>query len=158
LLPNDQLRFLQGPIICFLGTRDRALRPGVAWASAVRADGVAGTITFLLPDAESARPLADIEDNGLIALTALDPLSHQSYQYKGRFLSQRPGNDDDRALCDIQRSKACARVDELRLPGHLFARYVFWPGTAITFRVEEIYDQTPGPNAGRQIALAEAGT
>ena len=154
MLPNDQLRFLQGPIIAFIGTRNRALRPGVAWASAVKADAAGGTITFLLPDAESARPLADIAENGLIALTALDPLSHECYQYKGRFLSQRAGNDDDRALSDIQHAKACARVDEMRLPGELFARFVYWPGTAITFRVEEIYDQTPGPNAGKQLAFA----
>jgi hypothetical protein len=157
LLPNDQLRFLQGPIIAFLGTRNRALRPGVGWASAVRGDTAAGTITFLLPDAEGARPLADIAENGLIALTVLDPLSHESYQYKGRFVSKRPGDDDDRALSDIQQAKACARLDEMRLPGHLFARFVYWPGTAVTFRVEEIYDQTPGPNAGKQLVAAGAG-
>jgi hypothetical protein len=154
LLPDDQLRFLHGPIIGFVGTRNRALRPSVSWASAIRADAAADAITFLLPELESEVMLANIADNGLIALTVLEPKSHESYQYKGRFLSKRPGNSDDEALSQIQQAKAGARIDEMHLPGELYGRVMFLPGTAVTFRVEEIFDQTPGPNAGKRLAFA----
>jgi hypothetical protein len=154
LLPDDHVRFLQGPAIAFVGTRNRALRPNAAWAAAPRADAAADTITFILPEPESERALADIADNGLIALTALDPKSHETYQYKGRYLSARPATVDDQVLVDIQVAKIMARIDEVGLRGELFGRIVFWPGTAIEFRVEEIFEQTPGPNAGRPIAFA----
>jgi hypothetical protein len=57
-------------------------------------------------------------------------------------------------LIDIRVAKIMRRIDELGLRGELIGRIVFWPGTAITFRVEEIFEQTPGPNAGRRIEFA----
>jgi hypothetical protein len=138
-------------VISFVGTRNRQLRPSVSSTSAVRPDAAADTISFILPDGEGARIKSDIADNGLIALTVIDPMSHETYQFKGRHLSSRPGNEHDRALVDIQMAKVVARLNEANYPGEKFGRYVFWPGTVITFRVEDIFIQTPGPSAGKRI-------
>jgi len=151
LLPTEQVRFLAGPVISFVGTRSRQLRPNLASASAVRPDAEADTISFVLPDNEGARIKSDIADNGLIALTVIEPMSHETYQFKGRHLASRPGTDHDRALVDIQMAKIVARLIEAHYPGEKFGRYVFWPGTVVTFRVEDIFIQTPGPSAGKRI-------
>lgn len=141
-------------MISFVGTRSRQLRPTVASASAVRADAAADTMSFVLPHNEGARIKSDIEDNGLVALTVVEPLSHETYQYKGKYLSSRPGDEHDRALIDIQVAKIAARLDEMGFHGDLFTRYVFWPGTVVTFRVDDIFIQTPGPSAGKRIEFA----
>ena len=151
LLPTEQVRFLAGPLISFVGTRNRQLRPSVGSVSAVRPDAAADTISFVLPDNEGARTKSDIADNGLIALTVIEPRSHETYQFKGRHLSSRPGNERDRALVDIQMAKIVARLNEAHYPGDKFGRYVFWPGTIVTFHVEDIFIQTPGPSAGKRI-------
>jgi len=147
----DLVRFLNGPALSLVGTRNRQLRPGTSWASAVRADAERDTMSFLLPDNEGARIKSDIDDNGLIALVALDPKIHECYQFKGRHLASRPGNESDRALCDIQSAKIASRLEEVGYDNLLFRRFVFWPGTVITFRVEDIFIQTPGPQAGKRI-------
>jgi hypothetical protein len=158
VIPDDQARFLNGPVIGFLGTRNRQLRPGVSWASAVRADATGDTVSFLLPENESARVKSDMEDNGHVALTVLDPVSHESYQFKGTYLSSRPGNEHDRTLIEIQVAKVAARLNEMYTHGELFRRFMFWPGTVISFRVEDIFIQTPGPQAGKRIEFRAASS
>ena len=37
------------------------------------------------------------------------------------------------------------------LPDLYWANYIYYPSTAILFRVEEIYLQTPGPGAGERL-------
>ena len=151
LLPAEQIKFLVGSVISFVGTRNPQLRPNVSSASAVRPDAEADTISFVLPDNEGARIRSDIADNGLVALTVIEPMTHETYQYKGRHLSSRPANEHDRALVDIQMAKVVARLNEAHYPGEKFGRYVFWPGTVVTFHVEDIFIQTPGPMAGKRI-------
>lgn len=151
MLPLDLIRFLNGPALAFIGTRNRQLRPGVSWASAVRADSEHDTMLFLLPENEGARIKSDLDDNGMVALTALDPLSHECYQFKGRYSGSRSGDERDRALSDIQVAKIASRLDEMGYRSELFRTVVFWPGTVISFRVEDIFIQTPGPQAGRRI-------
>jgi hypothetical protein len=36
----------------------------------------------------------------------------------------------------------------------LFVGYVLTPSTALTFKVEQVFVQTPGPGAGRQLDLS----
>ena len=111
---------------------------------------------FLLPDNEGARIKADITDNGHVALTVIEPLSHETYQYKGKYLATRPADEHDRALIDIQVAKIIARLNEMHFPGERYGRYVFWPGTVVTFHVEEIFIQTPGPAAGQRVEFEPA--
>lgn len=151
MIPEDQARFLTGTVIAFVGTRNGQLRPSMAWAAAPRANAAEETITFILPDLESARVKEDLVDNGLIALTALDPLSHETYQYKGKYLGSRAPDQNDKALHDIHRAKINTRLREGCYRADLFDRFVFWPGTAVTFRVADIFIQTPGPQAGKRL-------
>jgi hypothetical protein len=145
---------LSGPVISFVGTRNRHLRPAIASVTAVRANAEADTMSFVLPDNEGARIKADLDDNGHVALTIVEPVSHETYQYKGKYLSRRPGDDHDQALVDIQLAKIVARLIEGHYPGERYRHFVFWPGTLVTFRVEDIFIQTPGPAAGRRIEFA----
>ena len=151
MIPDDQVRFLNGPLIILIGTRDRRLRPHMSWATAVRAEPREDVIAFVLPDAQSEPILADLADNGRIAMTVSEPKSHETYQFKGRFLDRRPAGPEERARHEIHVAKVVARLNEVHMPGHSFERFALWPGSLVRFRVEDIFIQTPGPDAGKRL-------
>lgn len=156
MIPDKLVAFLHGPVVTWVGTRDARLRPTVTWAFGVRVAAASGEITAFVPDVEIARTKRNLEHNGLVAFTVADPVSHEAYQFKGKLTGMRPSNDEERAVQDIHRSKLISHT--MKFSAGLFAGFTFYPSTALTFRVEQIFVQTPGPGAGRLLdPTAEAG-
>jgi hypothetical protein len=156
MIPDRLVVFLHGPVLTWVATRDARLRPSVTWAFGARVAAATDQITALVPDVEAERTKRNLEQNGLVAFTAVEPLSHEAYQFKGKLVEMRPSSEEERAVQDIHRSKLIAHV--AMFPRELFAGYELYPSTAVTFRVEDVFVQTPGPGAGRMLDLsAEAG-
>jgi hypothetical protein len=153
MIPDELVRHLNGPVLAFAGSRDRRLHPFATITAGLRVDAPRDTIEFLVPHAEGDQILAGYRDNGRIALTVVEPISHTTYQFKGRFLADRPASEDDRALHDIFKAKASARLESVGYRRDLVYGYAGWPATAVTMRVEDIFVQTPGPGAGKRIAF-----
>jgi hypothetical protein len=155
MIPDRVVELLHGPAFMQVGTRDAQLRPAHAAAIGAVAHADRQTVTFFVPEGRSARVLSNLKDNGRVAL-GLALASHEAYQLKGTFLSSRPTGDDDIALQETYRTKwvAAARQagypDEIARP--LTLGFAYRPGVAITFRVAEIFLQTPGPGAGSKMA------
>ena len=153
MIPDRVVELLHGPAFMQLGTRDAHLRPAhtVVTGAVVHPDRE--TVTFFLPEGRSARILGDLQDNGRVAL-GIAFVSHEAYQLKGTYLSSRPTGDEDLALQDAYGAKLLAAVrqvypEEIARP--LVLGFAYRPGVAITFRVEEIFRQTPGPGAGEKM-------
>lgn len=133
------------------GTRDAQLRPAHTFAIGALVPADRQTVTFFVPEGRSAKMLSNLRDNGRVALTVA-LVSHEAYQLKGTYLSSRPTDADDVARQETYRAALLAVTrqggypDEIARP--LVLGFAYRPGVAITFRVEEIFLQTPGPNAG----------
>ncbi len=156
MIPDRLVAFVHGPVLSWVGTRDARLRPTVAWAFGARVSAASGEIIALVPDVEAERTKRNLELNGLVAFTVVEPISHEAYQFKGKVVEMRPSNDEERAVQDIHRSKLLAHLT--MYPRELPAGFTLHPSTALRFRVEQIFVQTPGPGAGRLLdASAEAG-
>lgn len=147
---------MHGPTLSWVGTRDERLRPTVAWALGARVSAASDEITAFVPDVEAERTKRNLEQNGLVAFTVAEPISHEAYQFKGKLVGMRPSNDEERAVQEIHVSKVISHASHF--PRALFAGFTRHPSTALTFRVEQVFVQTPGPGAGRLLDLsAEAG-
>jgi len=113
------------------------------------------TITFFIPESRSKRILRDLSNNGRVAL-AVGLATHEAYQLKGVYLSSRPTDAKDRAVQEIYRSKVLSALIQAGYPEQIAKPYVlgfmYQPGMGITFRVEEIFLQTPGPEAGKKLS------
>jgi hypothetical protein len=138
-----------------VGSRDAALRPAHTCAVGAIVDDDRRTVTFFVPESRSARLLSDLRDNGRVAFS-FGWVSHEAYQLKGTYLSSRPTTSEDIALQDAYRMKLLAAFrhvysEEMARPYTLGVAYQ--PGVAVTFRVEEVFVQTPGPGAGARMAL-----
>ena len=154
MIPDRVVEVLNGPAIMFVGSRDAGLRPAHTTAVGAVAYEDRQTVTFFVPESRSARLLSNLRDNGRIAFD-FGLFSHEAYQLKGVYLSSRPTTDEDRARQEAYRKKLVTAVrqaypEELARP--LVLGLGYHPGIAVTFRVEEVYLQTPGPGAGTKMA------
>ena len=137
-----------------VGTRDADLRPAHICVVGAVVDDDRRTVTFFVPDSRSERLLSNLRDNGRVAFS-FGLASHEAYQLKGTYLSARPTTADDVALQDAYRTKLLTAVrnvypEEMARPYALGVAYQ--PGIAVSFTVEEIFVQTPGPGAGTRMA------
>jgi len=155
VIPDKVVQVLQGPAFVQVGTRNAQLRPAHAVAVGVIAHADRETVTFIVPEGRSARILSDLQDNGRVAL-GIALVSHEAYQLKGTYLSSRPAGDEDIALQEAYRANLYAAARQAGFPDEiarpLTLGFVYRPGVAIIFRVEEIFLQTPGPGAGNKMA------
>ena len=150
MISDHLAEFVHGPVVSWVGTRDERFRPSVSWVFGAKVDREHDKITLFVPNVEAEQTLRNIDHNGMIAFTAADGLTHESFQFKGNFVEKRASTEEDRAVQDIHMSKWIAYFDG-KYPNDLAPGYIAHPSTAITFHVTHIFIQTPGPGAGDQI-------
>lgn len=156
MIPQRLVDFIHGPVLSWVGSRDERLRPSLTWTFGLRVDAANDLITTFVPDIEAEQVMSDLARNGMVALTVAEAITNEAYQFKGRLLEARPTTDEERAVQDIHRDKLVSHYTHY--PDSFFGGYVRYPSTAVTFRVEEAFVQTPGPGAGERLDLAaEAG-
>ena len=152
MIPDRLVDFVHGAVLALVGTRDARLRPTVTWAFGARVSAATDEISAFVPDVEIDRTRSNLAHNGVVAYTVVDPISHESYQFKGKLAGMRPTTEEERAVQEILRSKIGAKLTMFR--PELVTGYTLVPSTALTFKVEQVFVQTPGPGAGRQLDLS----
>jgi hypothetical protein len=155
MIPGKIVRFLeQSANVGFAGTRDGNLVPHGHRVSGWEVSNDGRILTALLSAPVSGNLLESLQDNGQFAVTIEEFPSHETYQFKGRYLRHRPPQRDDLACVDRIRERF---VKGLRrafadAPEDMLRAFVNRPSLAVEFEVREIYLQTPGPGAGTQLA------
>lgn len=155
MIPQWLVDFVHGPVLSWVGSRDDRLRPSVSWSFGARVDAANDLITTFVPDIESGQITSDLAQNGMVTFTVVEAISHEAYQLKGRQVALRPTTEEERAVQEIQRSKLLSHYS--KYPAALFGGFTLYPSTAVTFRVENAFVQTPGPDAGNELDLGAAG-
>jgi len=155
MIPDRIVEVVHGSAVMFAGTRDERLHPAQTFVIGAVVHPDRETITFFVSESRAERILSDLKNNGRIAL-AISLTTHEAYQLKGGYISSRPTDAKDRAVQEIYRTKLVSALLQAGYPEQITKPLVlglaYQPGTAITFRVEEIFLQTPGPEAGKKIS------
>ena len=155
MISEKLVEFIHGPVFMALGTRNEKLRPAHTFAVGAIVNQDRETLTCFVLQSRAEKIMGNLEDNGKIALTVGSP-SHESYQLKGHYVSLRPTDAKDVAIQEIYRTKLVALMLQYGYPEQIVKPMIlgakYQPAVAITFRVEEIFLQTPGPEAGKKIA------
>jgi hypothetical protein len=105
-------------------------------------------VTVFLPTAVSGTMLRNLGSNRRLALVATNPQDNRSVQLKGAVQEVRPAREDERPLVDQQRARLARMLEPLGVPRLVVLRMQVWPATAVRFRLEAMFLQTPGPAAG----------
>ena len=155
MIPDRIVEVIHGPAWMYAGSRDERLRPTQTFVVGAVVHPDREAITFFVPESRSERILSDLKSNGRVAL-AVSLTTHEAYQLKGGYISSRPSDVKDRAVQEIYRAKLLSATIQAGYPEQivkpLVLGYAYQPAVAITFQAEEIFLQTPGPEAGKKIS------
>jgi len=157
VITPELARFIESGISVLVGTRDGRLRPDCVRAAGVRADAAAGTLTVFLPSATAERALANLADNGRIAVTVTRAIDHRSLQIKGGVLEVRPASLDERRFIERYLEQLAVDWGHVGVPRKSTRSMNFWPAFSVLLAVETLFEQTPGPDAGQRLTPEAAG-
>lgn len=155
MLTPDLIDHLKGELSTAIGTVDLQGKPNYArcWG-AVSSDDLKH-LTIFLPVAGGTLAHKNLEENPNISYNAANMRNFQTRQYKGVVTEMREATPEEAVICQ-QAGEASKELIEGFFGPELSQAWVGWkrnPCWAITFLVTEIYDQTPGPYAGKVIAV-----
>ena len=142
-------RVNEGGLSMVVATVDERGMPACCRAVGARAEAGGEAVTVWVPVATSRAIVENLATNPRIALVLSEPISHETIQVKGVSRSVRLALAGDRDVVVEQMEKLSAVLDRLGMPRRVTTRINRWPAFAIELSVEEVYDQTPGPKAGR---------
>ncbi len=151
MLSEDLAQFFESGISVLVGSRDARLMPDCTRAVGVRLERDGAEMTVFLPRSTSTATLANLADNGRIAVCFSRPIDHRSIQVKGRVLAIADASPADRLLVDRYRSELVQCWGWFGLPPRTTLRMAHWPCAAVRMAIETTYVQTPGPGAGAPI-------
>ena len=140
--------WLQGGASVIVATADAEGMPAVCRAIAIAAGNEPDTLTLYLPAATAHEALTNIAATRRIAVAASLPLSHRSVQVKGVTHGVSLAPDSDEAFVREQWRQFSEVLFEIGMQRSVLQRVAHWPAFAVEMSIEEVFDQTPGPNAG----------
>lgn len=137
-----------------LGTRDSEFVPELvrAWGPRVSRDRT--RVSLCVARAVSARTLGDLRDNGRVAATFASPGNSTAIQIWGRCIRTGPARRQDLAAVEAHRDAFVELNKGLGVPRAfieaLWQRELAGSQQMVTvsFVAEQIFNQTPGPDAG----------
>jgi hypothetical protein len=144
--------FLESGVSVLVGTRDARLVPESTRGVGARVEADGTELSVLLPRATAARAIANLRDNGRIAICFSRAIDHRSIQVKGRVASISDGDAAVRAAVELYVDALAVAWQPIGIPPSSARRLARWPAHAVRLRIEEVYVQTPGPGAGAPLA------
>jgi hypothetical protein len=151
-IDDDLKRFLESGLVILVATRNDALQPFVTrgWGVFVHDDRV--RVSVCVPRPSSARTLADVAANGSIAVSLGDQATFRAAQIKGRRAVVEDAGGAALERASEQFTLFAESAAKLGVPPHLAQALFTTDLVSITFVAEELFDQTPGPGAGKKVA------
>ena len=152
MLDPAVVEFIQGGVAVGVATRDDDLRPEFArgWGPEVSADGRSLRLCVAAP--EGSRMRANLERNAAVAVGFSPPTIARAVQVKGVATVVREPEADDLERAERHFRLFEAEAARIGAPAELSQRMFVRKGlVAVGFSIDEVFDQTPGPTAGRRL-------
>ena len=157
MITGKIMKFLEDQAtVAICGTRGEYLIPHLHRVSGWRVDPDQQTISCSIPENFTKDLISSLEDNGQFALTVEQVGSHETYQFKGEYVDSGPCDEADIVAFEQCRERFGKIVSSLfGLSEEVTQAYIQKPSIVISFKVREIFLQTPGPGAGHKLVPAE---
>jgi hypothetical protein len=144
--------FFEQGVGIHIGTRNESLHPNGARAVAAKVEQAGSHLVVYVSEIAAARLRSDLESNGQAAVVFGRPEDERSCQVKGVVVNVRAATDDERPMLERQWNGFLEQLEKIGIPRAGQANWITWPAVAIRLKVTTIFEQTPGPQAGAQIA------
>ena len=151
MVTPELAEFLTRHIDIHIGTRDAQLRPHSVRGVAIRSVDDGHVLVFM-PAIGADAVVADLTDNGQVAIFVGRPPDHRSYQIKGVFAGSRPAAPGEQPFVEEHWNSFLDSMDMIGIKRPTMDHWPIWPAIAVTVRVTAVFSQTPGPGAGASVA------
>ena len=153
-LTAELTTFLERGVSMMVGTRDAELAPELIRAWGLRISRDRKRVSLCVARAGSARTLENLKDNGRIAVTCALPLNSNAVQLWGRCIGTAQANRQDLSAVEAHREEFARTNESIGVPRPFIE--ALWQRelagsramVRIRFVAEQIFNQTPGPDAG----------
>lgn len=132
-----------------VGTVDASGTPACCRGVGLVADPDLTRATVFVPLATSRDVIANAAATKRVAVMASQVIDHTGYQIKGHIRALRLATDDETMAVRAYLMAFADLIIRIGMSPRVARGITYEPAFAIEFDVKEIYDQTPGPNAGR---------
>lgn len=152
MLSRGWVAFVHGGAAVSIATRDAMFRPDFTrgWGPQVSEDGRELVVCVTASPGSASR--SNLEENGAVAIGFSPPTAARALQIKGSVSELR-----EPARAQLERAERhleafVAETGTLGFPPEL-ARRLYSPADllSVTLSIDEVFDQTPGPGAGRRL-------
>lgn len=152
MLGPELAEFIESPVMMLFATRDEAGRPMIGRGSGVRVDRQSGHLHFLASRCQWPKAVSEALPGRPIATTYVRAADYKACQIKGWVLEARPADAAGRSRGEAYVAEQLARmlalgVTRMQLSSTLSDRELI----CLTIEPREIFEQTPGPGAGRRL-------
>jgi hypothetical protein len=137
-----------------VATRNAALEPHATRACGLRVLG-RDRIAVMLPRATSAQTIANLEQNGEIAVGVGCPWNYRCFQLKGRSVGVTEATAEDVALCEQQMRAFANGVAVFGYTRAQARNLWLFDNWRVEVLVTSVYSQTPGPGAGARREIVD---
>jgi hypothetical protein len=134
-----------------VGTVDAQGVPATCRAIAVASDDGLETLTVYVPVATSHTTIQNLATTKRLAVAATHPFTNAATQIKGSSIEARLAREDESAYVRARLEAFADVLESIGVPRRRTRSVAHWPAFAIRIRVEQIFEQTPGPNAGSRL-------
>lgn len=152
MIPDSIVQLLQTGVSVMVGTRDASLMPECTRAWGIHVGTDRGTVTVLLSESIAGKTLDNLRENGMIAVTCTRPTDHITCQLKGKVRSMKSVNSAQQKMSRQWHHEFVAELKAIGVPSALGEAWIVEPTIAVEMAVTDVFDQTPGPGAGKRIA------
>ena len=151
VIDGELKSFLESGLVVSVGTRSSDLIPnGVrGWGPRISEDGNGVELFIDRPAAASA--ISNLRDNGRIAVVFVKVDTNRSVQIKGRCVEVGDPQAGDWAQIERHRAAFIVAVSQHGFPQNLVRNLWSTQVVKVRFVIDDIFDQTPGPAAGRPL-------
>jgi hypothetical protein len=151
MIPDNLIEFIHGNTFIYIGARNEKKQTTVNRVLGAKVNSDADSFTCFIPKAVADKLVSYLETCNKAAVIMGTLPSNEAFQFKGTCTSIRVANDGELAYMQVYLDKMSAHGKQFGIPEELFGDFVVDPSIAVTLKVEEIYDSTPGPGAGKLI-------
>lgn len=148
----DIAEFLKVGLGVLVATRDEQRVPHCVSGAALTLSGPDRAAVFL-PQYEAGPAIANVRANGAIAVVIEQPTTHRGIQLKGRATAVRDTTPAEATAIAAFVGRTLEEYAMIGLAPAVIARLVFAPCQAVDFTFTSVFEQTPGPGAGRAVTV-----
>lgn len=158
LIDDALASFAQGAVSITVGACDRHLRPCLVRAAGCRISSDRRRVTLFLSASQSTAVLDCVRDHGAIAAVFSQPTTHRTVQLKGTSAEIGALEEGDLVVMATYRAAFAREVAPLGFAEPLIQTLFSFPAgdvVRLSFCPVEAFLQTPGPNAGARLKVAQ---